>query len=89
MKQSFLVILQADSVSEIKSYGVDMLENELPVLYLKGIEVSQSTQGLDIFDWKPKYIKKVLIESDKITSQIVDLLRWSRFSHIPICNLSV
>lgn len=37
MKQSFLVILQADSVSEIKSYGVDMLENELPVLYLKGI----------------------------------------------------
>lgn len=67
MKQSYLVILQADSVNEIKSYGVDMLEDELPVLFLKGIEIEQSGQGLDIFDWKQKYIKRVLSESDKIT----------------------
>ena len=60
MKQPYLVILQADSVGEVKSYGVSMLENELPVLYLKGIEVNQSAQGLDILDWKQKYLKKVL-----------------------------
>ena len=89
IKQPYLVILQADSISEVKSFGVDMLENELPVLYLKGIEINQSNQGLDILDWKQKYIKKVLAESDKITVEISNLLRWSRYSHVPICNLSV
>lgn len=61
MKQPYLVILQADSVSEIKNFGVSMLENQLPVLYLKGLEIVSLNQGLDILDWKQKYIKKILL----------------------------
>ena len=85
MKNTFLVVLQSDCSTEyLKSMGVDLLEDEMPVLKINGFRV----EGATSLDWRHKSITKVIEESLGVTRNVVNSLEWSRFTHIPICNLA-
>lgn len=57
----------------------------MPVLKLPQIESPKVTS----LDWKQKLLLRIVEQSMSIDTKIVNLLEWSRFAHIPICNLSV
>lgn len=39
-------------------------------------------------DWRHKALVRVIEESLDVTKNVVNSLEWSRFTHIPICNLA-
>lgn len=45
-------------------------------------------QKVDSLDWKKVLLKRSIEQSQGVDRKIIDMLEWSRFTHIPICNLA-
>lgn len=56
----------------------------MPVLRVGSVEIEK----VDSLDWKKVILKKAIEQSQIVERKVIDMLDWSRFTHIPICNLA-